>query len=116
VVEVKRPGENISKKELRQVMDYVDYLRKNEKGTSDLERPGRIVQGYLIAGGIDDDALPERERAHGDGVFMRTWDCLLKTAKEAHKQFYDVVKRRAPEGDPRIASLEESEKKSDKGR
>ncbi len=109
VVEVKRPGENISKKELRQVMDYVDYLRKNEKGTSDLERPGRIVQGYLIAGGIDDDALPERERAHGDGVFMRTWDCLLKTAKEAHKSFYDVVKRRAPAGDPRIANLEELE-------
>lgn len=107
VVEVKRPGENIGKKELRQVIDYVDFLKKNEKGTSDKERPGRIVQGYLIAGGINDDALPERERAHNDGVFMRTWDSLLKTAKEAHKQFFDVVKRRAPAGDPRIQDLKE---------
>ncbi len=106
VVEVKRPGENINKKELRQVIDYVDYLRKNENGTSDKERPGKMVQGFLIAGGIDSDALPERERVHGSGVFMRTWKSLLDTAKESHKQYYKVVKNRAPKGDPRIQSLE----------
>jgi len=111
VVEVKRPGENIGKKEIRQVVDYVDYLKKNEKGTSDSERPKRMVQGYLIAGGINDDAVPERERAYGSGVFMRTWDALLKTAREAHKQYFDIVKRRAPKGDPRIVNLEEPNKK-----
>lgn len=105
VIEIKRPGLKGTKEELRQLADYVDYLKKREKG-SDPERPSRTVHGYLIVGRLDEDAVPERERLHKDGVFVRMWDQLVRTAREAHKQFFDVVKKRAPVEDPRIKALE----------
>lgn len=106
VVEVKHPGENAGKKELRQLIDYVDYLDRQENGTSDPERPRRSVYGYLVAGNIQSDAIRERDRAHHSGIFTRTWDSLLKTARESHKYFLDVVKKRAPAEDPRIKNLD----------
>jgi Histidine kinase-, DNA gyrase B-, and HSP90-like ATPase len=106
VVEVKRPAEQAGKKELRQLADYVDYLKQQGNKSSDPERPARSVQGYLIAGGLDEDAIPERERLHADGIFVRPWDQLVRTAREAHKQFLDVVRKRAPASDPRIQALE----------
>jgi hypothetical protein len=104
VIELKRPGLKATKKELRQLADYVDYLKKQDKG-SDPERAKRTVHGYLIVGGLDDDAVPERDRLHKDGVFVRMWDQLVRTAREAHKEFFDIVKKRAPANDPRIQSL-----------
>lgn len=106
VVELKRPGEEAGKGELRQLVDYVDYLRKHEKQGSDPERPGRSVYGCLIPGGLKDDARDERDRLHPNGIFVRPWGLLVKTAREGHKHFFDVVKKRAPAEDPRILALD----------
>ena len=64
------------------------------------------MKGLLIA----DRVRPgdERHAKHGQdaGTFdVRTWDNLLTTAATMHKEFLDVVKMRAPSGDPRMEEL-----------
>lgn len=114
VVELKRPGEKAGKKELRQLADYVDYMRTHEAPGSDPERQRRSVYGYLIPGQLKDDAFEERDRLHSDGIFVRPWNTLVITARQGHKHFFDVVRKRAPAGDPRIKALELDSPKQDK--
>jgi len=106
VVEIKRPGEQAGKQELRQLTDYVDFLKQHESQGSDPERPGRSVYGCLIPGRLVDDARAERDRLHPHGMFVRPWDTLVKTARDGHRHFFEVVKKRAPASDPRIQALE----------
>jgi hypothetical protein len=106
VVELKRPGEKASKKELRQLTDYVDYLRAQEEQGSDPERPRRSVNGCLVPGKLGEDARAERDRLHPYGIFVRPWSVLVNTARQGHQHFFDVVKKRAPADDPRIKALE----------
>ncbi len=114
IVELKRPGANAGKKELRQLADYVDYMRKHEGHGSDPERPSRSICGYLVPGKLSDDALDERNRLHSNGIFVRVWGALVSTARQGHQHFFDVVKKRAPAGDPRIKALELSSAQKDK--
>jgi RecB family endonuclease NucS len=105
VVEVKRPDFTASKRELHQLSDYVEWVRKKEGQTNDPERPARSVSGYLVAGRLHPDATGERDRLHTDQMFFRTWEQMLRTARESHRDFFDIVKKRAPKGDPRIEAL-----------
>jgi hypothetical protein len=109
VVEVKRPGDLASKGELRQLIDYVDYLREQEGDTTDRERPARSVYGYLVSGGLEPEARRESDRMQRDDMFVRTWERLLTTARESHRHFLEIVKQRAPRDDPRILALEDSQ-------
>ncbi len=107
VVEVKRPGETATKKELRQLEDYVDFLRAQERSVTDQARPRRAVVGYLIVGEVAPEAAGELDRMERDGMWVRTWEHLLRMARESHRHFFEVVKKRARPDDPRIVALEE---------
>lgn len=111
VVEVKRPGALVGRKEYDQVRDYVLYLRQRLQSSSTASKYSRaIVGGYLIASRFrpDDD---EHRRVHSEsGTFhIRTWENLLTTTETLHKEFLDVVKGRAPADDPRMKDLESSQ-------
>lgn len=113
VVEVKRPGESSGKEELRQLQDYVHYLREYEDQESDPERQNRTVVGYLICGELAHEANQLRDEMRPTGMFVRTWAGLVKAAEEAHREFLRVVKTRAPAEDPRIRALEADSEKED---
>lgn len=94
VVETKRPGDKVGREEFRQLEDYVGFLRNQlQEGT---------VKGLLIAGSIRQG---EEQYIHTETFDVRTWDDLLRNARRMHREFFDVVKKRAPAEDPRIVEL-----------
>jgi len=115
VVEVKRPGESAGKAELRQLQDYVHFLREHEGQQSDPERPNRSVVGYLVCGELATDANQLRDEMRANGMFVRNWKGLVKAAQDAHKEFLRVVKTRAPAEDPRIQALENNSEEDAEG-
>ena len=113
VVETKRPGALIGRKELDQLRDYVLFLDKKLRLDADAENRRTTVRGLLIADRIrpDDDG---HARSHQNaGTFdIRSWNNLLTSAETLHEEFLNVVRTRAPADDPRMKNLsEESFKK-----
>lgn len=111
VVEVKRPGANAGKKEIRQIQDYVLYLSEWASRTPEIGRQATI-EGRLIVHGIKPEARLLKDSVEHDRIFVRTWENLLYTAETLHKEFLEVVKSRAPEDDPRIRLLEAAQEES----
>ncbi len=107
VVEAKRPGDLVGRKEFDQLRDYVLFLRRKlQEESTDPAHKRMTVKGLLIA-----DRVRQGDEGHGKagqdaGLFdIRTWDNLLMTTETMHKEFLDVVKDRAPAGDPRMKDL-----------
>lgn len=108
VVEIKRADLRCTDDtEIRQLKDYVDFLRDQEDQNNDQRRPRSSVQGYLVAGDFSNDLTREIDRISRDGMFVRRWRDLLKTARESHRQYFEVMKSRAPKDDPRLTDLDE---------
>ena len=105
VVELKRPGEVVGKKELRQLEDYIDFLRKHADQTTEPDRV-RTLYGRLIASELKPEAFDLRDRLRPANMYFVTWEELLRTAEELHREYLGVVKSRAPKDDPRIQALE----------
>ncbi len=117
VVEAKRPGDPIGRKEFDQLRDYVLFLRRKLQNESTDESHRRTtVRGLLIA-----DRIKSGDEGHGKanqdaGLFdIRTWDNVLTTTETMHEEFLAVVKERAPAGDPRMQGLSIDERKRPKG-
>lgn len=104
VVEVKRPGDLVGRDEIRQLEDYVDFLRRWVEQTTD-PRFSRQVEGVLIFGRFREDVGDLVTRAQVGRIYVRTWENLLYTAESLHRDFLEVVKSRAPADDPRIQNL-----------
>lgn len=107
VVEVKRPGTLVGRKEFDQLRDYVLYLKTGlQKSSTTPDYKRAVIRGLLIADRVrpEDD---EHAKAHQDaGTFdVRTWGNLLTTTEAMHKEFLEVVKGRAPADDPRMKEL-----------
>ena len=107
VVEAKRPGAIVGRKEFDQLRDYVLFLqRKLRDESTDPDHKRTLVRGLLIA-----DRIRQGDEGHGKAnqdanLFdIRTWGNLLMTAETMHKEFLDVVKERAPADDPRMEEL-----------
>lgn len=107
VVEVKRPGLLIGRAELRQLEDYVDYLKDWNSQSTGSRRGRERIRGCLIYSRIRDDARGMLERLAAAGIEVVTWNQLLETAERLHREFLDVVKSRAPQDDPRIEAIDE---------
>lgn len=107
VVEVKRPGMLVGQDELRQIEDYVRFLRRKlQQGATDGENKRAVVKGLLIADRIHDDDKLQVEDGQKAGLFdVRTWENLLTTAETMHQEFLNAVTKRAPHDDPRIVQL-----------
>lgn len=107
VVEAKRPGDLVGRKEFDQVRDYVLFLRKKlQEGSTDPAHNRAVVKGLLIA-----DRVREGDEGHSKAgqdahIFdVRTWGNLLTTTEAMHKEFLDVTRMRAPADDPRMEEL-----------
>jgi len=107
VVEVKRPGNRVGRRELDQLRDYVYFLRNrlNESATADAYRRSTI-NGLLIADDIRHGDRQIADMYQRDGVLdIRKWHNLLDTTEALHAEYLEVVTKRAPQDDPRIERI-----------
>jgi hypothetical protein len=108
VVEAKRPGVLVGRVEFDQLRDYVLYLQKKlqTEATNPADKRA-IIKGLLIADRVRPGDEGHLQTYVNAGTFdKRTWGNLLTTTEAMHKEFLDIVKLRAPSGDPRVASLD----------
>jgi hypothetical protein len=107
VVEAKRPGDLVGRKEFDQLRDYVLYLRKKlQEESTDPEHRRSVVRGLLVADRVRAGDEGHAKSHQDAGTFdIRTWSNLLTTTETMHKEFLDVVKGRAPADDPRMEGL-----------
>ena len=93
-IEIKRPSKKLGIKELRQLQDYVIFLKSN-MGTG--ERSYKTVVGYLIGGSMVDDenALTMKQQWADLGMYVYTYNELRSTAVRAHRKYVDVLQRKA---------------------
>ena len=105
VIEVKRPQEKIGREEIQQLTRYIDFLRTEDEKITEQESK-KTYFGYLIGSSYSEDTKFERERAHSDGIYTKTWDSLLGRAVKSHKQYFDAMKKKIPENDPRLENFE----------
>lgn len=108
IVEIKRADfKCTSPKELRQLEDYVDYMRSRERQNKDSEDRSRTVDGVLVAGDFSSNLTEIITRLNKDGFIVKRWTDLLNAAEKAHKEYFKLVRDRAPQDDPRIEELGE---------
>jgi len=99
VVEIKRPQQKASVKELSQIEDYVGFMREHVARTTDPEFAYQDVVGYLLCGDLVDTGAVRQKRANlaKAGIFVRRYTELLGTVKRVHKVFierYGELKQR----------------------
>lgn len=82
VIEIKRPSTHLGIKELRQLQDYVNFMKKN-KGTG--ERSYDAVFGYIIGGSIQEDQVVHQMKEDWKkiGLYVHTFEELRSTAVKA---------------------------------
>lgn len=107
VIEAKRPGALVGRKEFDQLRDYVLFLRKRlQEESTDAEHKRAVVRGLLIADRIRAGDEGHAKSHQDAGTFdIRKWTNLFSTTEAMHKEFLDVVRRRAPRDDPRMKDL-----------
>ena len=108
IVETKRPGDLVGRKEFDQLRDYVLFLQEKLQSEADEANQRTTVGGLLIADRIRDGDKGHAQHHQRTGAFeIRSWNNLLTSAETLHRGFFDVVKERAPADDPRMKSLSE---------
>lgn len=111
VVEAKRPGKVIGRKEFDQLRDYVLFLRRRlQQESTDPEHQRAVVKGLLIADKIRHEDSGHAQVHQQSGVMdIRTWENLLTSARVMHQDYLITTKNRAPADDPRILELDRVE-------
>lgn len=98
VVEIKRPQWRVSAKDLKQIEDYVSFVRNAERtNTAPESRPENVV-GYLLCGDVRDtwevrEKIQNLEKA---GIYVRKYRDLLAMVQKMHRDFldrYDKLRR-----------------------
>jgi hypothetical protein len=114
VVETKRPGDLVGRKEFDQLRNYVLFLRQKLQDEVTAEEHKRTtIRGLLIADRIRPDDQTHAHTHQSSGVFdIRPWGNLLLAAETMHQEFLDVVKGRAPADDPRMKDLAADDSKA----
>ena len=106
VIETKRPGDSVGRKEFDQLRDYVLFLRKELQENTNEEHRRTTVEGLLVADSIKPDAELHAKEYKKAGTFeIRTWTNLLTSTETLHAAFFDAVRDRAPADDPRMKNL-----------
>ena len=116
VVEAKRPGALVGRKEFDQLRDYVLFLqRKLQEEATNRDDKRTLVRGLLIADRIRPGDEGHGKAAQDAGLFdIRTWSNLLTTTEAMHQEFLALVRLRAPPDDPRMQNLEADNQTQDK--
>jgi len=109
VVELKRPGDQVGKKELDKLNNYVYFLKnKLIEGPIDPDKKRTTVTGLLICEDIrDKDRLYAQDLQKMGTLRVWRFEDLLEATLAMHREFLNVVKERAPSDDPRILELDQ---------
>lgn len=101
VVELKRPEHKVTYADMRQLLDYVGFAKK--QWGNHPERLHRDVVGYIVAGGIRDDHVTKTtvDEAAEHKRYVKTYNDLVDHARKTHEEF--VKKLEKLEGDRRGA-------------
>ena len=105
-MEIKRPGEPVGKTELDQIRDYVLYL-KERLGETTARKFATDLEGYLIVDSFSKGLHEHIKLMEHAKIFTLTWNDLLKDARRSYKEYYRIIKGRAPSNDPRMEALRE---------
>ena len=105
VVELKRPGKLVGRKELRQLEDYVDSLRTWQTGTSTPTGRSEVI-GFFVYGKLRDDTQELVTRMANAGIYVESWNKLWSDAERLHRDYLRVMRSRADEEDSRIVALQ----------
>lgn len=102
ILELKRPGKTLSRKELEQIEAYVDWARAKLVGTGP-DAP-RYVKGVLVVGHLSGDGgiAKKMERLAGDDVRVTTFADLRDGAREYYGQVEKALRHVAPEYAERV--------------
>jgi hypothetical protein len=94
VIEIKRPSKHLGVKDLRQLQDYVNFM-KARKGTG--ERSYDEVLGYIVGGSLQrgQEVHQMKEDWKKIGMYVSTFEEMRSTAVKANKRFVDVIRRKA---------------------
>jgi len=97
VVEIKRPDKTLSRKDLEQIEEYVDFIR-GRAGGSGPDAP-RVVDGLLIVGRLSTSSVMAEKinRLRADGIMVETYEDLRVRAREYYGQVDKTLKAIAPE-------------------
>jgi len=109
VVEVKHPANIIGKDVLDKLNDYVYFLRdKLIDSPLDQEKKRTVVTGLLICKDIRKEDRLYAKDLQDDMGSLRIWrfEDLLTATLAMHRDYFQVVKDRAPSKDPRIQELD----------
>lgn len=111
VVETKRPGDLVGRKEFDQLRDYVLFLRqKLQDSVTGEEHKRTTIRGLLIADRVRPDDQTHAQTHQTSGVFdIRAWGSLLLSAETLHQEFLNIIKGRAPADDPRMKTLADND-------
>ncbi len=98
VVEIKRPNRTVSKSDLRQLADYVDWMENHFKGTNRANAP-KYINGLLIVGKLSNsgEVQSEMRRLRNSDIRVETYDELHTAAREYYGHAEKVLKTVAPE-------------------
>jgi RecB family endonuclease NucS len=103
IVEVKRPGQTIGKREVEQILDYVRYLRQ-QAPTTGQERAPAYYEGVLVGHHLSEEGLGWAQIAANSGVTVRPWNELFDVAERIHRVYLEVVTAKAGD-DVRVSGL-----------
>ena len=105
MVELKRPGGSLSRKELRQLEDYVGALTAHYEKVTDPESR-KHVRGLLVGSKIKADDRSLFDNAAKVGNVTKTWRGLLEETERMHREYLQIVRDRAPQDDPRLDEVD----------
>ncbi len=99
IVEIKRGIHVATDKDILQADKYRTYILKRFSEISDKEAiVYRNVQSHLIASSLHDGAEGIKQAYDDKGwVVFTTWDDLIERAKLSHRQFREILAKRASE-------------------
>ncbi len=98
IVELKRPEATLSRKNLDQIEDYVDWARENIAGGSGPDSP-KYVNGLLVVGIISSQKgiLKKVERLAGDDMRVQTFRDLHERSRQYYGEVDKILRNVAPE-------------------
>ena len=114
VVELKRPEKKLSRDDLEQIEDYVDWARGNLLGTGP-DAP-RYARGLLIVGTLNEkkEVQEKATRLAGDDIRVETYRDLHQRARRVYGEVQDRLKNLAPEYSKQARRARKSPKKTTK--
>ena len=91
VVEIKRAESRVSKDELDQIEEYVNFLRDKIISTTDPAYGYKEVTGYLLCGDLVNtyQARGRRDNLEKAQIYVRRYIDLLTMVQKAHAEFLD---------------------------